>query len=229
MNGIFYGVSVGPGDPELLTLKAVKILEKTKIIASPRTISESEGEKNLALDIAAQVVDLSQKEILKLDFIMSRNTEKTNAQHEKIGKMITDKLKNGEDVAMVNLGDASLYATFSYIMEIVKKAGFSVEIIAGVPSFCAVAAKLQTSLTTMKQPLHILPGGSVESIIPLHGTKVVMKTGKTMGEVKKYLESQENSLEVCGVELCGLENERIFQSVEEIPEDSSYFTTLIIK
>lgn len=229
MNGIFYGVSVGPGDPELLTVKAVKLLEKVDIIATPRTFDRNNVEKTLALDIASGVVDLSGKEILKLDFLMTRDENLQGKRHEEIAEQMAEKLRRGKDVAMLNLGDASLYATFSYIMELLKNQGFSVEIIPGVPSFCAIAAKLQTSLTTMNQPLHILPAGRLEEVFPLEGTKVVMKTGKSMGKVKSFLLKQEKVYQVQGMERCGLTDEKIIHSVEELEEDLGYFTTLIIK
>lgn len=229
MNGIFYGVSVGPGDPELMTLKAVKTLEKVCIIATPRTYDQNNVEKTLALDIACGAVNLEKKEILKLDFLMSRDKTLIKKRHKEISETIAEKLRQGNDVALLNLGDASLYSTCSYIMEILKKMGFTVEIIAGVPSFCAVAAQLQTSLTTMNQPLHILPAGSISSVFPLKGTKVVMKTGKSMGNLKEYLENVEPPVSVEGIERCGLPEEKIIHSVEELDPDLGYFTTLILK
>lgn len=223
-NGIFYGVSVGPGDPELMTLKAVKVLEKVPVIATPQTSST----QTLAYDIACQVVDLSQKELIKLDFLMTRDQEKMRERHVEIADHIIKKLKLGQDVAMLNLGDVSIYSTFSYIMDIVKEQGFLVEIVAGVPSFCAVAATLQTSLTTMQQPLHIMPAGSLEGLLPVEGAKIVMKTGKSMEKVKGLLEEQEE-LQIMAVENCGLQNEKIYRSLEEIEENAGYFTTILIK
>lgn len=229
MNGTFYGVSVGPGDPELLTLKAVRLLTRVNIIATPRTYSPTGEESTLALEIAAAEVDFSQKEILKLDFLMSRNKEKITQRHEEITETIAQKLRTGEDVAMLNLGDASLYATCSYIMEGLKEQGFALEIISGVPSFCAMAGTLQSSLTTMQEPLHILPYGKLQEVLPLSGNKVVMKTGKSMAELKEFMAQQGELWEVQGVERCGLPEERIFYSLDEIPDDTSYFTTLFIK
>lgn len=229
MNGTFYGVSVGPGDPELLTLKAVRLLDRVPIIATPRTYSPTGEENTLALDIAAVEVDFSQKEILKLDFLMSRDKEKIALRHDEIAETIAQKLRTGGDVAMLNLGDASLYATCSYIMERLKEQGFSIEIISGVPSFCAMAGVLESSLTTMQEPLHIVPYGSLVETLPLSGNKVVMKTGKSMKDLKAFMADHGHEWEVQGVERCGLPEERIFHSLEEIPEDASYFTTLLIK
>ena len=141
--GTFYGVSVGPGDPELLTLKAVRVLAQCPILAVPETKSGG----TLALDIAAAAVDLSGKTILKLPFPMTRKEAETRANHEVQARRIVEQLQAGKDVAMVNLGDVSVFSTFSYLMELVKAAGCPVEMIPGVTSFCAVASRLQTSLT----------------------------------------------------------------------------------
>mgnify|MGYP000949113342 FL=1 len=109
--GKFYGVSVGPGDPELLTLKAKKILEKCSIIAAPVT-----GSGNmLALTIVEGAVDLSQKSIILLNFLMTADEAKLAASHQKEAKKVMDQLEKGMDVAMLNLGDVSIYSTFAYI------------------------------------------------------------------------------------------------------------------
>lgn len=223
--GTFYGVSVGPGDPELMTLKAVKTLEQVSVIATPRT----GGTQTLALDIAKQVVNLENKTILPLDFLMTRDKLKQQSRHHEIKESIAAHLRFGEDVAMLNLGDASLYSTVSYMVELLKEDGFSIEIVAGVTSFCAVAATLQTSLTTMSKPLHILPSHCLDDVLPLDGTKVVMKTGKAMGELKQMLLQQEPRFKVQAVQNCGLANEKICKTAEDIDSDASYFTTLIIQ
>ena len=114
--GVFYGVGIGPGDPELLTLKAVRVLEDCPVIAAPRTKS---GEM-LALDIATAAVDLGEKTIVPLYFAMERDTEKLRASHLAAAEAVRPYLDEGRDVAMLNLGDVSIYATYSYLMEILK-------------------------------------------------------------------------------------------------------------
>ncbi len=225
MVGKLYGVSIGPGDPELLTLKAVRIIEGSPVIATPQTA----GEKTLAYDIVQSVVDMSQKEIMKLEFLMTRNHALLVERHQLIASQIAEQLDQGKDVAMLNLGDVSVFSTFSYMMNILTEKGYEVEVIPGVTSFCAVAATLKTSLTTMHKPLHIIPAGSLESVLELEGTKVVMKTGKAMPEIKAILKERGQDHHVMAVQNCGLPNEVVCKSVDEIWDDASYFTTMIIK
>lgn len=152
--GVFYGVGIGPGDPELLTLKAVRLLERCPVIAAPRTKS---GEM-LALNIASGAVDLSGKTVVPLYFAMERDTEKLRASHLAAADAVEPYLAEGKDVAMLNLGDVSIYASYSYLMELLRERGYETAMIPGVPSFCAVAARLNVSLTEMGTALHIAPG-----------------------------------------------------------------------
>lgn len=223
--GVFYGISVGPGDAELLTLKAVRTIEKLQVIATPRT----KGENTLALDIVSQEVDLAGKEILMLDFLMTRDKVKLKQRHCEIANEIKLKLDVGIDVGMLNLGDVSVYSTFSYIMDILLENNYPVEIIPGVTSFCSVAAKLQQSLTTMNEPLHILPGNNVAEGLKLEGTKVIMKSVRNIDNVKKAI--YDNGLEnnVKAVQNCGLPNEKICNSLDDISDELGYFTTIVVK
>ena len=119
-NGVLYGVSVGPGDPELMTLKAVRCLEKCPVIAAPQTA----GGRMLALDIARGAVGLDGKTILPLRFAMSRDPEMLRASHEEAARAVKEYLDAGQDVAMLNLGDVSVYATFGYLQEILEAEGY---------------------------------------------------------------------------------------------------------
>lgn len=223
--GIFYGVSVGPGDPELMTLKAVRVLQKTSVIAAPQTKSGA----MLALDIAGQTVDLSGKTIVPLYFTMERDKNKRQAAHQSAAETVRHYLDEGQDVAMVNIGDVSIYATYSYLMEILQQAGYETRMIAGVPSFCAVAARLGISLTDPKQPVHIVPGDVAESqVLTLDGTKILMKSGKQLPRVLEELRKTgqlEHAVMVCN---CGLPEERVYTDLTTQTENG-YFATIVVK
>lgn len=219
MLGKLYGVSVGSGDPELMTLKSVRILNQCDIIAVP--ISNS---KTTAFDIAKQVVDFSNKTILYLEFLMVRDKSKLEENHVKNTDIIIEYLRQGKDVAMINLGDTSIYSTFSYICERVISKGFEVEISSGVPSFCECANRLNISLTTMNEPIYIVPSSSknIEQILNLKGTKIIMKTSKDTSTLQELL--KDKHYYVC--QNCGLENESFSKTISE---NTGYFTTIIVK
>lgn len=225
--GTFYGVGVGPGDPELLTLQAVRILERCPVIAAPQTRNGG----MLALEIARQAVDLSGKVIVPLTFSMSPDRETRRRTHAAAGEALRRYLDRGQDVAMLNLGDVSIYATYGYLMDILAARGYETVMVPGVPSFCAVAARLGTSLTAADTPLHILPGGieSLGEYLGLPGTKVLMKSGRNISQTTKALRQRGLMGRAAMVQDCGLPTERICRDLEQLPQDTGYFATVIVK
>lgn len=226
--GTFYGVGVGPGDPELLTLKAVRVLEACPVIAAPKT---KRGEM-LALTIAAGAADLEGKEILPLYFSMDRDKGVQRAAHQAAAQAVREKLDLGLDVAMLNLGDVSIYATWSYLMEMLQGQGYETVMIPGVPSFCAVAARLGISLTEMNAPVHIAPGsGALEEVLELPGTKILMKSGRQLPEVLETLRGRGQLEHTMLVENCGLPGETVCRDLtrENPAEETGYFATVIVK
>ena len=129
--GVFYAVSVGPGDPELLTRQACRVLGACDVIAAPRT----KAGRMLALDIAAGAVDMQDKTILPLDFTMERSEAVREDSYRRAAAAIKAELSAGRDVAMVNLGDVSVYATAYYILERIRADGFETVMCPGVTSF----------------------------------------------------------------------------------------------
>lgn len=224
--GTFYGVGVGPGDPELLTLKAVRVLTQCPVLAAPQTAA---GEMT-ALGIAHQAVDLEGKTLLPLPFTMSRDREKQHQAHLEAAAALEEHLRAGRDVAMAVLGDVAIFSTYCYLMDILTQRGIPCEMIPGVPSFCAVAARLGRSLTTMNSPLHILPGGGEGpgETLDLPGTKVLMKAGKNHRRLLEELEARDLLEEGAMVVNCGLPGEQVYPTLADKPDSTGYFTTLII-
>ena len=230
MTGTFYGVSVGPGDPELLTLQAVRLLRQCPVLAAPQTASG----QMLALDIVRRALgsELDGKTILPLHFVMSREEEALRASHQEAAEKVRACLDAGQDVAMLNLGDVSVYATYGYLEEILKEQGYETHRIAGVPSFCAAAARLGCSLTGgMEQPLTIAPGRHADEVLEAPGTKVLMKTGRQLPRTLEALARHgllEKSAMVCN---CGLPDEAVFPALTDYDpaQAAGYFATILVK
>lgn len=225
--GTLYGVSIGPGEPELITLKALNIISNSKYIATPHT---GTGD-SLALSIVSQAIDLSDKEIMKLEFPMTKDKDILSKSHQVAADAIAEVLDTGNDVAMLNLGDVTIYSTFAYTMDKLLEKNYDVEVIPGVTSFCASASKLRIGLTTMNEPLHIIPATGIDlrEALQMPGSKVLMKIGKSMPkliEVLKELNLEDN---VYAVENCGLENEKIYNNLDEFDGKMGYFTIVIVK
>ena len=225
--GTLYGVSIGPGEPELITLKALNIISQSKYIATPHT---GTGD-SLALSIVSQAIDLSDKEIMKLEFPMTKDKDILAKSHQEAADAIAEVLDTGNDVAMLNLGDVTIYSTFAYTMDKLLEKNYDVEVIPGVTSFCASASKLRIGLTTMNEPLHIIPatGIDLKEALQMPGSKVLMKIGKSMPKLIEVLKDLNLEDNVYAVENCGLENEKIYNNLDEFDGKMGYFTIVIVK
>lgn len=229
--GIFYGVSVGPGDPELLTLQAMRLIRQCPVLAAPQTASG----QMLALDIVRRALSddaLQEKTILPLHFAMSRDAQVLQASHTKAADAVRPYLDAGQDVAMLNLGDVSIYATFGYLQAILQQQGYPTAMAAGVPSFCAAAARLNQPLTGgMDAPLTIAPGGQADSILALPGSKVLMKSGRQLPALLETLAQHGKLADSALVCNCGLPDEAVYPdlSADRPAEAAGYFATVLVK
>lgn len=225
MNAIFYGVGVGPGDPELLTLKAVRIIEECDVLAVPGRTKEDSVAYGIAL---AAVPEIRQKETICIHMPMTKDEKKLKESHENGAVQIIRLLEQGRSVAFLTLGDPTIYSTYLYLQKYVQEAGYETEIISGIASFLAAGAALNTGLVEKKQQLHVIPSSyEIEDALKLPGTKVLMKAGKKMPLVKEAVARM--AADVFLVENCGMDGERICRGADEIPEDAGYYSLIILK
>ncbi len=224
MSGILYGVGVGPGDPELITLKAVRIIKETSVIALPGTSPMD----SVAYKIAKQAVpQLEEKELLAINMSMSKASEILKRDHEAGAECIESYLKRGVDVAFLCLGDPSIYSTYSYVAKIIQDKGYETKMVSGVPSFCAAASRVGSSLTQWNESLEIIPSVHKEIECKEDINYIYMKAGKSLKELKSAL--AESNKEVFCIENCGMENEHIYYGLDEIPDEAGYYTLVIAK
>ncbi|MBQ9815241.1 MAG: precorrin-2 C(20)-methyltransferase [Lachnospiraceae bacterium] len=225
MRGIAYGVGVGPGDPELMTLKAVRLIKENDIIAVPG----KEPKESVAYRIAAGAVpEIENKTLVPLNFPMVKDRELIDREHKNNAKVIEKYLDQGKNVVFLTLGDSTVYCTFSYVQHYLETDGYTVELVNGIPSFCAAAARLNISLTEWNEALHIIPAShETAEGLSFPGTNVLMKSASRMKDIKKSLK-ESGKLVQC-VENCGMENEKVYKNVDEIPDDAGYFSLIIAK
>lgn len=223
--GVLYCIGVGPGDPELMTLKAVRKIRECQVAAIPHV----DRRQCVSYQIAVQAVpELSEKELLCLDMPMTKNREVLERSHEAAAMKLLELLKRGKDVALLTLGDPSVYATSVYLGERLKKNGIETVMVSGVPSFCTVAARLNIPLVKNSEELHILPASyQIEEGLKLPGVKVLMKAGRKLQDVKGLLE--QGNYQVMMVENCGMPGERVYKTLQEIPENAGYFSLIIVR
>ena len=225
MAGKLYGLGVGPGDPELLTLKALRMIQESDVIAVPGRVPQ----ETIAYKIVVQAYpEQAQKELLPIEMPMTKDADLLEKSHQEGADKIAALLDTGKQVAFLTLGDTTVYSTYLYVHSRVQDMGYEVEIVSGITSFCAVAARLNMGLVEKAEPLHVIPASyQIEEALKLPGTKVLMKAGKQMHEVKRQL--KELNANVVMIENCGMENEKIFRGADEIPEDAGYYSLIIVK
>ena len=228
MQGKLYGVGVGPGDPELLTLKALRLIKENEVIAVPG--------KEIQASVAYQIVkgayeELDEKTLIPVAMPMTKDPQVLKANHDKAADQVESYLKEGKNVVFLTLGDTTVYSTYLYVHKRILERGYEAEIVSGITSFCAVAARLNMGLVEADQPLHVIPATykaqEMDEILELPGKKVLMKTGKKMKQVKESIEK--SGQKAVMIENCGMPSEKIYRSAEEIPEDSGYYSLIIVK
>ena len=225
MKGTAYGVGVGPGDPEYMTLKAIRLIKENDVIAVPGKVAKDA----VAYKIAAAVVpELADKELVPIYMPMVKDREMIDAEHKKAAKLVESYLDQGRNIVYITLGDSTIYCTFSYIQHYLEADGYPVELVAGIPSFCAAAARLNTPLTEWDEPLHVLPAvHKLEDDLALGGNYVLMKSASQMAKVKDML--RRSGRKAVMAENCTMENEKLYRSIDEIPDDAGYFSLIIAK
>ena len=225
MTGKLYGLGVGPGDPELMTLKAVRILKECDVIAVPGRVP---GETTAFKIAEGACPEIAGKPAIGVHMPMTKDKKVLEESHREGVRILRALLDEGKNTAFLTLGDPTVYSTYMYLHREIRNAGYETEIVSGVPSFCAAAAKIPMSIGEKEEQIHIIPASyHIEEARALPGTKILMKAGKALPSVKQIL--KERKAEVILVENCGMERERIVSGAEQIPEDAGYYTLLFVK
>ncbi len=233
--GRLFGVGVGPGDPELLTLKALRVLRSVPVICAPQSDRQ---EDSYALGIVKEVLDPRRQEIIRLPFSVSDPAAAT-AWRDAAGA-IAERLYRAQDVAFITEGDPTLYSTFSYVLDSISREHPSiyVEIVPGVSSVTAAAGSGGVPLATRGQRLAILPAAygvdDLSGTIAGYDTIVLMKVNRALAPVVAQLETMGRVGEAIHVSRATTPQERVARDLHELSrelskEDQDYFSLLIIK
>ncbi len=222
---ILYGVGVGPGDPELMTLKAVRLIRENQVIAVPGHRPTA----SVAYRIAVQSVpELAEKELVSLPMPMVRDQALLRSAHRECAGFLQSYLDRGQNVVCLTLGDPTVYSTFSYLQRLLEEDGYPVQVVSGVPSFCAAAARLGVPLAEWDEPLHVLPAAHIENYaMTQDGNYVLMKCGHRMKNLKAYVKDSGRLVYVA--ENCGMPDEKLCRSVSEMPDEAGYFSLALVK
>lgn len=224
-SGVFYAVGVGPGNPEMMTLEAVRVLKEADVIAAPRDTVEGSVVYGIAL---VSVPEIADKEKLAFHLPMTRSEDVITEAHRAAADRTEALLNQGKNVAAMTLGDPGIFATTVYILRLLREDGYQTKLISGIPSFTASANACGTGLATGEDEIRIvsakqyLAGDSDQADVT-----VIMKSGKQMPVLKKKL--MEECTDVQAVMNCGTKDEQIFRSAADIPDDAGYYTLVLAR
>ena len=228
MKGKLFGIGTGPGDPELLTIKAVNTLQKCDVIAVPKT---GNGER-IAFAIIEQYLD--DKELLECRFTMEKDMEKREDARRVAAADIARFLDDGKNVGFITLGDPTTYSTYMYVHEIIVSQGFDAEIIPGVTSYSAAAAAHGIALCEGGETLMLIPAGhneNIDDLLEYPGNKVIMKSGENLVRVLEKLKElgYENRTRIAY--RVTMDGQRLHSDIEDYEKsgEAGYFTTVIVK
>ncbi|MBI1910471.1 MAG: precorrin-2 C(20)-methyltransferase [Deltaproteobacteria bacterium] len=234
--GTLYGVGVGPGDPELMTMKAFKVLSSSGAVAVPRASDSSSDGMSQALLIVKKAIDLNDKKILQLLFPMTKDKAVLKESRQKAVEEIAEELKAGQDVAFITLGDPMLYSTFSYLVPLLKEILPEAEVktIPGVTSFSAGMSSAALPLAESNEKVIIIPAAydveEVKEHLKSFDTLVLMKVNRIFDKLLDLLVElglEENSIFISRV---GWPEEKIVTDIKSLKgQKLDYFSMVIVK
>jgi precorrin-2/cobalt-factor-2 C20-methyltransferase len=226
MSGTLYGVGVGPGDPELMTLKACRVISQAKVIfylAAGRN-------ESLARSIAASFMPDDAEEIA-ISLPMSTDPKIAARVYDDCASRIAGILKTGQNVVMLCEGDPLFYGSFAYVMERIENR-HNVQVIPGVNSISATASVLTKALTRRSDVLKVvpatLPDARLEAELNDFDTLAIIKTGRHLPRVAALLKRKGHLENAIAVERATQSVQRIFKLADADHSAVSYFTTVIV-
>lgn len=228
--GTFFGIGVGPGDPELLTVKAINAIRMADVVIAPKT-EKKEG--SVALSIAMPYI-LPNMEIVYQTFPMVQNFEESPQIFEQNKKEIIDFLQTGKNVAFLTLGDPMFYSTYIYIFRLLKECNTKIVTIPGVPSFLAISAYIERPLSYGNDILTVIPSTAdidkIKNILKNSDVTVLMKVYKNFDQIVDILKSENMSDDAVLVSRCGLDGEKIIDKIEEHKSEKiNYLSTILTR
>lgn len=232
INGTLYGIGVGPGDPELITLKAVRILRQVDIVFAAASTKNS---YSLAMEIVAPHLK-NGAPVVRLGFPMTRDKNTLTTAWQENARKVIDTLKEGKDAAMITLGDPMTYSTFGYVMHTIKEGypDIRIRIVPGITSYHAAAAAAGQVLAEAEESFTVISGAlgaqKLKEIIAHTDNVVILKVYKNYREIIDALNHLDLTPRSILISRCGLDGEEVIRDLKEgLDIAPSYLSLLLIR
>ncbi len=232
--GTLYGIGIGPGDPDLMTFKGVKILGDCPHVFVPKARQDGES---LALNIARKHVHPDAK-IHEILFPMTTDKKELEERWEESARQIAEVLESGADACFLTLGDTFLYSTYIYMLRALRRRLPEAEVVTipGITAFSAAAAVSEFPVGEAKEPVTIVPTADdldqVKRAIRSGGTVVLMKIGKRLDRILDVLENEGAIGRSVFVSHVGLDNQKIVQDLNTLrggDADRGYLSVILVR
>ncbi|WP_371170365.1 precorrin-2 C(20)-methyltransferase [Aliiroseovarius sp. 2305UL8-7] len=225
MNGTLYGVGLGPGDPELMTLRAARLISAAKVVAYPTL----EGGDSFARSIAADLIQKDADEIA-MDVPMTVERAPAQAAYDIGAEQIAARLEAGDDVVVLCEGDPFFYGSFMYLFARLSER-FETQIVPGVTSVTACAARARKPLVARNERLTVLPGPLPEDELRtrIEGAEsvAIMKVGRHLPKIRGVIEALGLVDKATYIERASLPEEVVLP-LSEAPEKAPYFSMILL-
>ncbi|HTY22933.1 MAG TPA: precorrin-2 C(20)-methyltransferase [Desulfomonilaceae bacterium] len=231
--GTLYGIGVGPGDPDLITVKGARILGECRHVFVPKARGDTES---TALSIAAKHIN-PRAEIHEVIFPMTSDRSELHARWAESAEKVGVVLESGSDACFLTLGDTFLYSTYIYLLQALRDRipDLNVETIPGITAFSAAAAIAEFPVGKAKEPVTIVPTAddldAVKRALLTGGTVVLMKIGKRLGPILDILEEAGMIDHGVFISYAGMSNQRVehdLRSLRNEPSEKGYLSILLI-
>jgi precorrin-2/cobalt-factor-2 C20-methyltransferase len=229
--GTLYGIGVGPGDPELITLKALKVLQSV-----PHIFASCSTKNTYSLALSIVRCHLNGAGIEHLPFPLSKDDRVLAEAWERNARRVLEVLATGSDAAFVTLGDPLTYSTFGYLLKTLKRLNPEVGIVTipGITSYSAAAALTHIPLTEGEESFYLVSGAlgaaQLKEVIDKSDNIVILKTYRYFNEIYQVLEDMDLLDRTTCISRCGLEGETIVENLRDLKgRELPYLSMVIIK
>ncbi len=229
--GTFYGIGVGPGDPELITLKALRVLERV-----PHIFASCSTKNNYSLALNIVRSHLNGAGLEHLPFPMTRDAQVLEEAWDRNARRVLEVLASGSDAAFVTLGDPLTYSTYGYLLKTLKRLQPEVRIITipGITSYNAAAALTHIPLTEGEESFYVVSGARgaarLREVIDTADNIVMLKTYRHFDDIYRALEELNLLDRATCISLCGLEGETVVEDLRHLKgQRLPYLSMIIIK
>lgn len=228
--GTLYGIGVGPGDPELMTIKAVKTMEKVDVVF---TASSTKNSFSLAIEIARPHLP-ENVDVRTLSFPMTKDKDVMKDAWVANAQAILEVLNQGKDAAFLTLGDPMTYSTFGYILQVIKENNPEVTMVTipGITSYQAAASRMNVPLVEAEESLLLTSGAyggaNVRKLSDCAENVVLLKAYKNTNDIISALSESDMLENSRAIRKCGREGEEIIADITRLANEEPDYWTLIL-